>query len=179
MVGGSFPRNSWLVTLPLALIVAGYLACVWWPKQRAFQAAEEQLTAKRQFVARATPWAAALVEVRRKLEQAETAVTQWEANAPQKRTLPSLFGKINSLAKTAGLSVNRFDPQPWVAYEKIREIPLNIGGVGEFAQCFEFLRSLEGLPPSIWVEVLKIERNAQNTKNTKIDVVLEVFSDKL
>ena len=61
-------------------------------------------------------------------------------------------------------------------HEKIREIPLLIDCSGRFAQVHEFLRNVERLPATVWIESIKIENMKDNAKNVTCKVNLVGFS---
>ena len=170
-------QSSWIVTLSLAAIAMAYLTLVWSPGRRAIREMGEQVETKRAFVAQATGLSAALMGVQQELDKAESVVTQWEKAAPGKRDIPGLYGKINALAKDTHLATGRFDPQPPVVHEKLHEIPLAMTCSGTFAQIYEFLRDVEGLPATIWVESLKLEKAAQNAKDVQCELNLVVFAN--
>jgi Tfp pilus assembly protein PilO len=173
----SLRQSSWIVTLSLAAIAVAYVMLVWLPGHRAIKAMCDQVENKRAFIAQATGLSAALTGAQRELDVTEAAAARWEKAAPGRRDIPALYGKIDALAKNAHLTISRFDPQPFVAYERLQEIPINVSCTGTFAQIYEFLRAVEGLPPTIWVESMRLEKTAQNTKSVQCELNLVVFSD--
>ncbi len=170
-------QSSWIVTLSLAAIAVVHLTLVWLPGRRAVKEMREQVETKQTFVAQATQLSAALIGVQQELDKAESVVAQWEKTAPGKRDIPELYGKINALAKDARLAIGRFDPQPFIVHERLHEIPLTMSCSGTFAQLYEFLRDVERLPATIWVESMRLEKAATNTKEVQCELNLVVFSD--
>ncbi len=173
----AFRHSSWLVTASLAAIAVAYLTFVWMPGRRAIQAMQRQVEVQHQFVDKSTGLQASLMAVQQELERTESVAARWERLAPREKDIPSLYGKISALAKDAGLTVSKFDPQPWVGYEQIREIPVSIHGSGSFAQLYDFLRRVEGLPVAIWVKSMKIEKTAASAKDIQSELELVVFSN--
>jgi Tfp pilus assembly protein PilO len=171
------PSSTWILTALPTVAVVAYLTLVWLPGHRAITAMQDQVESKRQFVVRAAELPAVLAGCQRELRHAEAAVAQWENAAPRKRHLAEYFEKINTAAKDAGLAVARFDPQPLVAHEELHEIPVVIDGSGGFAHIYEFLRNVERLPPTIWVESIKIENNKGDAKNVTYKMNLVGFGD--
>jgi Tfp pilus assembly protein PilO len=169
----SNPTSAWTLTAVPTVAVVAYLTLVWLPGHRAIVAVQEQVESKRQFVARAAELPAALAGCRRELQTAEAAVARWENAAPRKRHLAEYFEKINVAAKDAGLTIARFDPQPLLVHERIHEIPVVIDGSGGFFQLYEFLRNVERLPPTTWVESITMDSNKSDPKNVtyKVNVV--------
>jgi Tfp pilus assembly protein PilO len=170
-------QSSWIVTLSLAAMAVAYLTLIWVPGHRAIRELREQVEAKRTFIGQSTGLSAALFDVQKELDRAETAAARWEKAAPGKRDIPRLYGKIDALAKDVHLAIGRFDPQPFVTYERLQEIPITMSCSGTFAQIFEFLRKVERLPTTIWVESMRLEKAAANTKDVRCEVNLVVFSD--
>ncbi|MBN1396023.1 MAG: type 4a pilus biogenesis protein PilO [Pirellulales bacterium] len=169
-------RSNWILTLTLAAIAVAFLTLVWLPGRREILAIQEQVRAKRQFVNQAAALAKTLTATQKQLDTTEAAFKNWEKNAPRNKDLPSLYGKINALAKRSGLSVARFDPEPFVVHEEIREIPLEIGCTGTFWQVFDFLGEIETLPPLIWVDAMRLENISGVSGCVKSELNLVVFS---
>ncbi len=176
-MSSAFRQSSWIVTLSLAAIAVVYMTIVWMPGRKAILEMQSQIDAKRTFLTQSTTQSAALLGIQKELDRTKTVVTQWENAAPKKKNLAKLFGTIDSLAKDAHLAVSRFDPQPFVLHEKLREIPLAIKCSGSFAEIFNFIRQVESLPVALWVDSLRIERPSQDGKNTECEVSLVVFSN--
>jgi Tfp pilus assembly protein PilO len=176
-MNASLRQSSWLVTLPLAVIAVAYLALVWAPGRKAIKEIHEQVASKQKVVAESVDLSAKLISVQQELEKTESVVTRWEAAAPKKRDMPGFCGKLTALAKTAHLEVTRFDPQPAIIHERLQEIPIAMTCVGTFAQVFEFLRTIEVVPATIWVESIRLEKTALNAKGIQCELNLAVFSN--
>jgi Tfp pilus assembly protein PilO len=156
-MNSTFRGSSWIVTPCLVAMAVAYLVLTWLPSRRAIQQWRGQVQAEQQVVAQATELSARLVAFQQELQQTEAVVAQWEKTAPGKRGIPALFGQINALAKEAGLSISRFDPQPFLAYDKLQEIPISVVCAGTFGDVFRFLQGIERLPATIWVESIHLE----------------------
>jgi Tfp pilus assembly protein PilO len=169
-------QSSWIVTLSLAAIAVAYMTMVWMPGRRAIKEMQDQVESKRVFVAQSTGLAAALIGVEQDLDKANSVSHHWEATSPGKRDIPNLYGEINALAKDAHLSIERFDPQPFVTFETLHEIPLTISCSGKFAQLYAFLQRLEAMPATIWVESMRLGKTDTNSKAVRCELNLVVFS---
>jgi Tfp pilus assembly protein PilO len=176
-MNATFRASSWIVTPCLAAMAVAYLALTWLPSRRAIQQWRGQVQAEQQVVAGATELSAKLVAMQQELRQTEAVVAQWEKTAPGKRDIPAMFGQINALAKEAGLSISRFDPQPALIHEKLQEMPIAVVCSGAFADLFQFLRGIEGLPATMWVESIRLEKGVQNAKDVRCEVSLAIFSN--
>ncbi len=169
-------QSSWIVTLSLAAIATVYVAFVWLPGHRAIIALRGQLQAKQTFVAQSTGLSAAVVAAEQELAKAEAVTGSWEEVAPREKDTSSLYGKIDALAKKAHLAIGRFDPQPFVLREKVWQIPITMNCTGTFSEIYQFLRGIEGLPATIWVDFLRIEKPPANSKDMKCELKLVVFA---
>lgn len=175
----SLRHSSWLITLSLAAMAVVYLSLVWMPNHKAIRELKKEMETKRSFVAQSAGLATAILGAEHELEAAETAVQQWRKSAPRHRDLPTLYAKIDALAKDSHLSITKFDPQPPIADETVQQIPVSITCSGSFAHIHEFLRGIEQLPATIWVESLRLEKKGAATQAVSAEVVLAVFSDNL
>jgi Tfp pilus assembly protein PilO len=171
--------SGWIVTLSLAAAATAFVALVWLPGHRANRALSDELETKREFVGKAMDFSSAMVAVQKELDRAEAVVKHWRMTAPTKRDIPVLYAKISTLAKGAGLAIERFDPQPMVVHEQLREIPITVTCTGNFGQIHEFLRSLEQLQVAIWADSMHLEKSAKTARDTMCEVNLVVFSDNL
>jgi Tfp pilus assembly protein PilO len=176
-MNATFRQSSWIVTPCLGAIAVAYLTLIWLPSRRAIKEWRGQVETEQRAVAQATELSAMLVASQQELEKTNAVIAQWEKTAPGKRDIPALFGQINALAKDAGLTISRFDPQPTLAYEKLQEIPITVVCSGTFAELFGFVRLIEGLPATIWVESLRLEKAAQDAKDVRCELNLAVFSN--
>jgi Tfp pilus assembly protein PilO len=170
-------QSSWIITLSMAAMSIAYLTMVWLPGYRAIKEMREQVEAKRSFIAQATGVSAIVNNIQREIGQVESFANQWEKTAPKKRDIPQLYAKIDALAKDAHLAIGRFDPQPFILHEQIQEIPITMTCSGKFTDIHAFLRAMEKLPLTIWVELLRIEKDAKNTKDVQCELNLVVFSN--
>ena len=170
-------KSSWIVTLSLAGIAVVYMTGVWLPSRREIVEIRQQVQTKREFVSQSTGLAKILTASQKELETAEAANNKWLASAPRNRDLPALYGKINALAKDAGLVLTRFDPEPFNLHEELRELPVAIGCSGTFSQVYTFLSDIEALPATIWVEQLRLGKTKTGGGNVECELNMVVFSN--
>jgi Tfp pilus assembly protein PilO len=172
-----FRRSSWIITVPLVAVAITYMALQWLPGHRDIETMQEQVESQRQFVEQSTDIQAALNAAQRELDKAESVTRKWEQAAMHERQMLVLYEKITGLAKQAGLTLAKFDPQCAVDYERIRELPISIRCSGRFSQVHEFLRGLERLHVTIWEKAVKLEKINANAKDIKCELELAVFSN--
>jgi len=118
----------------------------------------------------------ALQMSQKRAEKIEAHNAAWHRQAPTPEDLSTLYGKVHGLAKSAGTTVTRFDPEPITRYETIREIPLSVGLRGSFAQVFHFLKGLEDVPATVWANTVKIESVDSSAGSVSCRVDLVVFA---
>ena len=164
------------MTVPMAGVAAAYVMLFFLPGSRAIDELKKQTAEKRAYVEQGGELATALKLAQAELDKARGYHQAWRDNAPKQRELAALFGKINQLATVAGTTTTSFDPAPLVQHDHLREIPLTMGCSGTNAQIFEFLRSLESLPLSIWVTSIQIEKIDPKTKTAGCELAVVVFA---
>ena len=169
-------RNSWLVTVPLAAAAVAYICLSFLPERRAIGKARQQVRQKQDYIVRAGSLATALRIAKEELEKTGTYNTSWEQHAPAQGELSALYGKIHELAKAAGITITRFNPEPVVRYETISRIPIGMGCVGSFADIGQFLEGLESLPMEIWANELHLNRAGENGQDVSCTLTLVVFA---
>jgi len=170
-------RGSWLVTLPLVLVAAGYLTLFYLPGRQAISQATGQIGQCRQVLDQSTGVLAALHAAQQEAEKAGRFVTGWEANCPPTGELSQLYGEIYALAEEAGAGVTRFDPEAIDRGERILKIPLKMGCQGRFEQIFAFLSALEGARYEVWITELAMERLSEDGEDISCKISLVVFAD--
>jgi Tfp pilus assembly protein PilO len=169
-------RTSWYVTVPVAAAAVLYVVLFFLPGRRAIAELEQQVDTKQDYVAQSETLAAALVATEMELKKTRQYNQSWRQAAPSPGQLSTLYGKIYLLAKHAGVTTTRFDPEPVVALDALRKIPVAIACTGTFVQVSEFLRALESQPEALWIELLRIQRKEGDEENVDCEIGLVVFS---
>ena len=169
-------RGSWIVTVPLAAASIAYIMLVFLPGRRAIGEARDQIEQKQDYITRAAGLPA-LRAAQQALEKTQAYNTTWEEHAPAQGRLSALYGRIHALAEAAGTTTTRFDPEPLVSYDNLLQIPLVVGCTGSFAQVCEFLRGLEGLQATIWMESVDLEHLVGVGESITCELNLVVFVD--
>ena len=173
----SIRQTSWVVALPLAGLAVAYVLAVFLPGQRAIDQLRGELADHREFVVSTTFVTPAIQATRDELGKTDAYNAAWSADAPAEPDLSELYGRIHALVKTAGATTTRFEPQPTVDYEQLRRIPVLVGCTGSFSQLGRFLKTLEDLPQTIWVETAEFSTNGQAEGVVKCEVELVIFAD--
>ena len=173
----SISHNTWLVIVPVLGLAIAYVFFLYLPGQEAIGKLREDLATREEFIQQVEAFGAAIEATRQEFDKTEEYVQRWEESAPSEDELSVLFGRISQLAKDSGTTTTRFEPQPATHYDAIGRIPLAVECLGSFGQICEFLRSLEGLEETIWVENLQMERVGEGGGDVKCELSLAVFAD--
>jgi len=174
--GPKKPR-SWVLTILVAVAAIVYVAVVFLPGQRAIGKMRKQLHEKQHFIVQADRLTFAVQKANSDLRSAHDFAEAWRSAAPAEGKLAATLGRITEHATTAGLAVHRFDPQPVVKLDTVWHAPVLLVAEGEFAQVFEFLRSVELLPSVFWVQQLRLESAGKPNGRLRFEATLMVFAD--
>ena len=170
------PR-SWIVTSLLSAVAVAYVVFVFLPGQRAIGGMRKQLHEKQQYVVQADRLTFAIQKATDDLQAAHDYAEEWRTAAPSEAKLAATFGRITERAQQAGLNVHRFDPRPVVKFDSIWQAPISLVAEGDFQQIFEFVRLVEAMPGTVWVQDLRLESDAKADGRLRCELTLTVFAD--
>jgi Tfp pilus assembly protein PilO len=170
-------RGSWLVTIPLVAIAVVYIVFVFFPGRNVITQLRAEIESRQLYISNDDSISASLAAAQQELLQARSYIENWQHAAFIVHRLPLLYGNINNLSNRAGTATTRFEPQILVELGLIRQIPIHMACTGTFAQIHEFIRSLESLPQTIWIDSLQFNKPVQNGGNISCEIDLVVFSD--
>ena len=166
-----------IILASLGAATVAYVALLYLPGRKAIAETRSQIEMKRREVANAVLLAPTLAQTRADLARAKDRIAAWESKTTDSRGMAVLFGRINELVKASGAVTPRFDPDRERRRQRIVEIPLSIGVAGTFGQIQEFLRALEGLSTTIWIESLKMTAVGKDGGSVQVEIKLVVFTD--
>ena len=172
-----FHRGSWLVTIPLVAIAVVHIVFVYFPGRNVITRLRAEIESRQHYISNADSISAALAAAQQELLEARSYIENWQRVAFTVHRLPVLYGNINNLSNRAGTATTRFEPQMLVELGLIRQIPIHMACTGTFAQIHEFIRSLESLPQTIWIDSLQFNKSGQTGGNISCEIDLVVFSD--
>ncbi len=169
--------SQWIVTVPAVAAAAAYVYFFFIPTQRSIAGIRGELNAADDFIAQVEAFGPAIEATRDQLETTEQYVERWHQAAPDEEGLSAVFGRISRQAKLSGITTTRFEPQPAIPYDTLRRVPVAVTCVGSFEQVCRFLRALEGLKETVWVEAVQMERFAEDGGEVQCELSLAVFAD--
>lgn len=171
-------RGNWLITVPLVGLTVGYVWLFDLPARRLKTQLRSELAASQAIAAQGPLVLAQIAQAETQLSRTNEFVRDWRENSPSGAGSAVLLGKISRLACDAGTRTTRLEPAKSEDREELRTLALTLVCQGNFAQAFELLRSIEGMPQSIWVDSVRIERKAGSGENVQCELKLAVFVDK-
>jgi Tfp pilus assembly protein PilO len=172
-----FHCSSWLVTIPLVAIAAIHIVFVFFPGRKVISQLQKDIEYRQIYISNAANVSVKLADAQQELVKVKSYIENWRRMAYAINRLPVLYGDINKLSKQAGTTTSRFEPQMIIEFGMIRQIPIHMACTGTFAQIHEFIRSLEGLPQTIWIDQLRFDKPGQTGENVLCEINLVVFSD--
>jgi Tfp pilus assembly protein PilO len=172
-----FHRGSWLVTMPLVAIAVIHITFVFFPCRKAIRQLRMDIEYAQLFIGNGGNVSAKLVAAQKDLLEAKSYIEKWRREVFSVHRLPTIFGNINALSKQSGTAITRFEPQAFIELGLIRQVPVHMACTGTIAQIHEFIRSLENLPQTIWLDTLKFQKSGQNGDITVCEINLVAFSD--
>jgi Tfp pilus assembly protein PilO len=170
-------RSPWIIPLFAVAAVVAYVHILFLPGERSIAGTREEVTAAGEFVERVRALGPAVEATRKQLDGAQQYVARWERSALPEAGLSGVFGRIAQLAKESGITTTRFEPQSAIAYDRVRRLPVALTCVGSFAQVSEFLRALECLEQTVWVEALQMQRSGEDSESVQCELTLAIFDD--
>lgn len=170
-------RGSWIVTVPVAAAAAAYVGLVFLPGNRAIGEARRQIEQKQDYLSRSAGLPMALRDGYEELQKAESYVADWDRRSPAPGGRSALHGRIQALAKAAGVTTTRFDPDPIEPYAEICKIPITVGCSGSFAQICRFIESLEREGLEIWIDLANLEKMDETGGSVTCELKLVVFAN--
>jgi len=172
-----FRRGSWLVTIALVAIAIVHIVFVFFPGRNVITRLRAEIESRQYYISNADSTSAALVGAQQELHEVRSYIENWQHMALIVHRLPVLYGNINDISNRAGTATTRFEPQMMVELGLLRQIPIHMACTGTFAQIHEFIRSMESLPQTIWIDSLQFNKSGQAGGNILCEIDLVVFSD--
>ena len=172
----SLRRDNLLSIIGTAVTVGFFVLVVYLPNERACQAARREIT----IANRTIDSAPMLIQQAAMRYQSQTekqqALQELDRLLDNDDDLHGVLQKVANLAQSAGLKMDRIQPQATVMRETFRVIPYQVTISGNFRRVSQFLHGLESQPTLFAVERLQLKSEAeQNSETLKADLIFSVF----
>ena len=172
----SLKRDNLLTIVGTVVTVGFFVLVVYLPGERACQAARSEISVANRTID-ATPL---LILESAHLEQKRgerlDALRKLDRLLDDENELHGVLQKVANLAHTAGLKMDRIQPQPTIDRETYRVVPFQVTISGNFRRIAQFLHGLESQPTLFSVErfIVKCEFE-QAGEALKADLTFSVF----
>jgi Tfp pilus assembly protein PilO len=160
----------------LACVVVGVTIKVWLPAHRHMAQLRTELQQKQQYLAASSGLQKAVEAEYAELDRTQSYLRTWRESSKATEDLARFFGRVHDLARSAGVSTTGFSPEAAVAYERVRQTPLQLSCLGTFDQIAAFLYALERTPVLIRIDHVQIEQSGETGKPLRCQIKLVIFA---
>lgn len=173
---GSLQRENLFSIVGTIATVGFFVLVVYLPGERACQAARREITIANRTIDSA-PMLIQQAAMQNQKQAEQVAVLQkLDRLLDDENELHGVLQKVAYLAHTAGLMMDRIQPQATVLRETYRVIPYQVTISGNFRRIARFLHGLESQPTLFTVERLQLKSEAEQASETlKADLTFSVF----
>lgn len=168
---------SWLVTGVVASLAVVYALFVFLPAQRKAATLKLKKYELMQYVANRLKTSEKIEQARQRQLQVEQVTLAWRQHAPQVGDLGRMLSGITQQARQAGVTLQRFDPQPQVPLQFVSQQPIQVALEGDFAQVFDFLQRIETMPHRVWISNLTLSAAGEDGETLRAEMTLTIFAD--
>jgi Tfp pilus assembly protein PilO len=168
---------SWLVTGIVASLAVLYTLFVFLPGQRKAAALKSKKYELLQYVGNTQKTGERIEQARQKHIEVLQTTADWHNHAPNASELARSLSSITQEARQAGVTLQRFDPQPQQPLKTVVQQAINVSLEGDFSQIFDFLNRLESMPHRVWITNLTLSAPAEDGKTLRAEMTLTIFAD--
>jgi Tfp pilus assembly protein PilO len=169
-------RRSLIITGVVASVAIAYTFLLFLPGQRKICDLRRELDEKRGFVTRQQMVATHIQTTQEEVETTREYVDRWSDLAPMPNHITALLGEITIAAAESGTSNLDVNPGPTQPLKTIQQIPVTLAGTGSFEEVFEFVRRIETLPQTVWIERLNMEAGGEDSEALQCEIALAIFA---
>jgi Tfp pilus assembly protein PilO len=168
---------SWLVTGAVATLAVLYTLFIFLPAQRKATTLKLKKYELMQYVANRQKTNEKIEQALQRQTQVEQVSLAWRQHAPDANEVGRMLSGLTLQARQAGVTLQRFDPQPQVPLQTISQQPIAVAIEGDFAQIFDFLHRLESMPHRVWISNLTLSSSSEDAQTLRAEMTLTIFVD--
>lgn len=168
---------SWLVTGLIAAAAVAYTMFVFLPQQRKTGLLKAKKFELMQYVANQGQMSDKIAKAQERQRDVEVTTARWLAHAPKLSEVGRDLSAITTQARTAGVTIQRFDPQPAVPYKSVAEQTIVVAVEGSFEQVFDFMHRVEAMPHKVWITNLSLNSASEDAQTLRAEMTLTIFAD--
>jgi type IV pilus assembly protein PilO len=177
--------NAWshrtqfrVLLLSCGAAVGVYLWCLYLPNQNRIQAIWNEIDQKEAEIIAANSLASEIQQTQLKLDATQKFIDHWRKQAPQAESVAPVFGDIVKLARDSQTELVSFTPKTELPLENVSLVPVVVQARGSYHSLHEFLRELESLPLTIWIEDLEIQKRDSTSDLLECGFLMTIFTER-
>jgi Tfp pilus assembly protein PilO len=168
---------SWLVTGLICGAAVVYTLFLFLPQQRKTSKLKAKKFELMQYVAGQQQMSDKIAQAERRQREVEVTTARWLEHAPKVSEVGRHLSSITTQAHAAGVTIQRFDPQPQVAYQTVVQQAIVVAVEGNFEQVFDFLHRVETMPHKVGVTNLSLNGASEDAQTLRAEMTLTIFAD--
>ncbi|MBC7816301.1 MAG: type 4a pilus biogenesis protein PilO [Planctomycetaceae bacterium] len=172
----SLKRDNLLTIVGTVLTIGFFVMVVHLPGERACQAARSEITVANRTIDAAPMLMMEASQHEQTRGKRLAALRQLDRLLDDENELHGVVQKVANLAHSAGLKMDRIQPQPAINRETYRVVPFQVTISGSFRRIAQFLHGLESQPTLFSVERFNVKcETEQASEALKADLTFSVF----
>lgn len=176
MKKNSIQRDNLFSIIGTVSTVGFFVLAVYLPSERACQAARREIAVANRTIDSAPMLIQQAALLQEKQAQQEEALRQLDRLLDDEDELHGVLQQVANLAQSAGLKMDRIQPQATVIRETYRVVPYHVTISGNFRRTAQFLHGLESQPTLFTIERLSLKSESEQASETlKADLTFSVF----
>lgn len=172
----SLRRDNLFSIVGTILTVGFFVLAVYLPNERACQAARREITIANRTIDSAPMLIQQTAMQQQWMTERAAALRQLDRLLEDENELHGVLQSVANLAQSAGLKLDRIQPQAVVTRETYRVVPYQVTISGNFRRIAQFLHGLEVQPTLFAIERLQLKsEDEQGSEALKADFTFSVF----
>ena len=172
----SIQRDNVFSIVGTVATVGFFVLAVYLPGERACQAARRDITVANRTIDSAPMLIQQVAMLHEKHAEREKALRELDCLLGDEDELHGVLEQVANLAQSAGLKMDRIQPQATVTRETYRVVPYHVTISGSFRRIAQFLHGLESQPTLFIVERLQLKGDSERSSETlKADLTFSTF----
>ena len=172
----SIQRDNLFSIVGTVATVGFFVFAVYLPGERACQAARSDITVANRTIDSAPMLIQQAAMLHQTRAEREESLRQLDRMLNDEDELHGVLQQVANLAQSAGLKMDRIQPQATVIRETYRVVPYHVTISGNFRRIAQFLHGLESQPALFIVERLQLKGESEKASETlKADLTFSVF----
>lgn len=178
MSHSSLMSRRWLTPLGFGLIILAFVVLGYWPYHAEAASLGRQIAARKERIETNVQESQQLRDLTRQRRFQSLSVKNYDRLVPATQDLGNFLEQLSQELDNTGMRDTQTRALAATKLGKCQQLPIEMHGVGTFAQFHHFLERLESLPRMSSVSKLNIESDAAMTGTLTVDLTLSIYSTK-